>query len=130
MHQHPRHAVSRSGGMPVRAWLQPVLIALVIVSVFIGCYIGFRRDPQPHGLPIAVSGSRLPEQVQHGLGDAVDVHTVDTPADARLALDRHDVVGALSRSHAGAVLPLDVAGADGALGPQWHPAHCCDGFGA
>ncbi|MFS4096877.1 hypothetical protein [Streptomyces sp. AF1A] len=113
MHQHPHHAAERSGGVPVRVWLQPVLVCLVIVSAFIACYVGLQRDPQPHRLPIAVSGSRLPGQVQRALGDAVDVRLAATSADARLALERHDVVAALSRSRGGATLQLDVAGANG-----------------
>jgi hypothetical protein len=89
------------------------VIALVIVSAFISCYVGLQRDPQPHRLPIAVSGSGLPDRIQRALGDAVDVRPAVTSADARLALERHDVVAAVSRPHGGATLRLDVAGANG-----------------
>lgn len=113
MHPNPHEAAHRRSAVPVRAWLQPVLIALVIVSAFISCYIGVQRNPQPHRLPISVSGSHLPHQVQQALGDAVDVRPAASSGDARLALERHDVVAALSSAHHGDELRLDVAGANG-----------------
>ncbi|MFD4721381.1 hypothetical protein ACFWOY_26135 [Streptomyces sp. NPDC058423] len=97
---------------PVRAWLQPAVIALVVVAAFIGCYVGLQRDPRPHQVPIAVSGQALSVEVGHALGDSVEVHPAADAAAARQALERHDVSAALSTTEDGR-LHLQVAGADG-----------------
>lgn len=110
---NPHKAVHRKDGIPVRSWLQPALIALIIVSAFISCYVGLQRSPQPHRLPIAVSSRNLPAQIGQALGDAVEVHPAATAGDARTALERHDVVAALSPARGGDALHLDVAGANG-----------------
>ncbi|MFF3561248.1 hypothetical protein ACFYXS_14525 [Streptomyces sp. NPDC002574] len=113
MHPNPHEAAHRRSPVPVRTWLQPALIGLVIVSAFISCYIGVQRDPQPHRLPISVSGHLLSDELQQALGDSVDVRPAASTADARLALERHDVVAALSATDHGEKLRLEVAGANG-----------------
>ncbi|MEV7690368.1 hypothetical protein [Streptomyces bungoensis] len=97
---------------PVKAWLQPALISLVVVAAFIACYVGLQRDPQPHQVPIAVTGASLPGEIQQALGDAVDVHPAADAATAHLALERHDVVAALGTAAPGH-LKLEIAGAAG-----------------
>jgi hypothetical protein len=97
----------------VKAWLQPALISLVVVAAFIACYVGLQRDPQPHQVPIAVTGSSLPDEIQQALGDAVEVHPAADAGTARRALERHDVVAALGTAAPGH-LKLEVAGAAGA----------------
>jgi hypothetical protein len=97
---------------PVKAWLQPTVIALIVVAAFIGCYVGLQRDPQPHEIPIAVTGSNLPGQIRHALGDTVDVQPASGAEAARHALERHDVVAALSADGPDQ-LRLEVAGAAG-----------------
>lgn len=102
-----------TGGLPpVRAWLQPTLIALIVVAAFLGCYIGLQRDPQPHQVPIAVTGPELPGQIRQALGDGVEVHPAADAAAARHALERHEVVATLSTDGPGR-LRLQIAGADG-----------------
>ncbi|MFG2057637.1 hypothetical protein ACGFI9_26805 [Micromonospora sp. NPDC048930] len=107
----PRRAPG--GRPPTRAWLQPTLTALIIVAAFIGCYVGLQRDPQPHQVPMAVTGPDLPSQVRQALGDSVEVRPAADPAAARRALEHHDVVAALSTDGSGQ-LRLQIAGADGA----------------
>ncbi|WP_344573117.1 hypothetical protein [Streptomyces lunalinharesii] len=97
---------------PVRAWLQPSLIALVVVAAFIGCYVGIARAAKPHRLPIAVVDSRLSAQIQQALGDSVAVHTEPDAAAADHALRHRDVVAVLTPLGADA-LHLEVAGANG-----------------
>ncbi|MFJ6946444.1 hypothetical protein ACISU4_17635 [Streptomyces wuyuanensis] len=101
-----------AGRPPVRAWLQPAVIALVVVAAFIGCYVGLQRDPQPHQVPIAVSGQALASEVGRAMGDSIEVHPVADAAAGRQALERHDVSAALSTAGDGR-LHLDLAGADG-----------------
>lgn len=108
-HQAPHHRRR----IPVRAWLQPFLIGLIIVSAFVSCYIGLSRDPQPHRIPVAVTGPQLATKVQHGLGDSIDVRRVDSAGEARDALRHRDVVAALDTEHRGKALKLDVASANG-----------------
>ncbi|MEV5802326.1 hypothetical protein [Streptomyces collinus] len=98
---------------PVKAWLQPALVSLVVVAAFIACYVGLQRAPQPHQVPIAVTGSSLPGEIQQVLGDAVEVHPAADAATAHLALERHDVVAALGTAAPGH-LKLEIAGAAGA----------------
>ncbi|MFC9075983.1 hypothetical protein ACFTY7_02850 [Streptomyces sp. NPDC057062] len=98
---------------PVRVWLQPFLIGLVIVSAFVSCYIGLQRDPQPHRLPVAVAGPGLASQVQAALGDAIDVRPTDSTDQARDAVRHRDVVAALGAERHGKDLSLDVASANG-----------------
>lgn len=98
---------------PVRSWLQPTLIALVVVAAFIGCYVGLQRDPQPHQVPIAVTTPDLPGEIHQALGDSVDIHPAADTGAARDALERHDVVAALSTDGPDG-LRLEIAGADGA----------------
>lgn len=100
------------GRTPVGVWLQPALIALVLASAFIACYIGLQRDPTPHHLPVAVLGSHLSEQVQNALGDAVATQPSGSAAAAHTALEDRDVVAVLTQEAPGR-LALHVAGANG-----------------
>ncbi|WP_351231598.1 hypothetical protein [Streptomyces sp. NPDC002133] len=103
------HAARRP---PVRAWLQPTVIALVVVAAFIACYVGLQRDPRPHQVPIAVTGPELPGEIRQALGEAVEVHPATDAEAARHALEHHDVVAALSTDGPGR-LHLEIAGAAG-----------------
>ncbi|MFC9910873.1 hypothetical protein [Streptomyces sp. NPDC127197] len=107
----PHNAARRQP--PVRSWLQPTLIALVVVAAFIGCYVGLQRDPQPHQVPIAVTAPDLPGEIHQALGDSVDIHPAADTGAARDALERHDVVATLSTDGPDG-LRLEIAGADGA----------------
>ncbi|GEC03549.1 hypothetical protein SSP24_12040 [Streptomyces spinoverrucosus] len=97
---------------PVRSWLQPTLIALIVVAAFIGLYVGLQRDPQPHQVPIAVTAPDLPGDVRQALGDSVEVHPAADAAAARHAVERGDVTAALSADGPDR-LRLEIAGADG-----------------
>lgn len=108
----PPQAAAPAQRPPVRAWLQPILIALVVVSAFISCYVGLSRAPQPHGIPVAVVGDRLATQIQEALGDSIDVRTAPSVAAADRALKHRDVAGVLVPRGAGD-LSLEVAGANG-----------------
>ncbi|MFI6359789.1 hypothetical protein ACIBJF_46145 [Streptomyces sp. NPDC050743] len=98
---------------PVKVWLQPALIALIVVAAFISCYIGLQRNPQPHHIPIAVTAPGLPGQIHQALGDSVEVRPATGAEAARRALEHRDVVAALSSDGRGGLL-LEVAGANGA----------------
>lgn len=98
---------------PVRAWLQPALIALVVVAAFVGCYIGLQRDPQPHQVPLAVTGPDLQGRIGEALGERIEVHPVADAAAARQAVEHRDVVAGLSADGTGG-LRLEIAGATGA----------------
>ncbi|MFE0509093.1 hypothetical protein [Streptomyces sp. NPDC058964] len=97
---------------PVRAWLQPALIALIVVAAFVTCYIGLQRDPQPHHVPVAVTAPDLPGEMREALGDAVDVRPAADAEAAHRALEHHDVVAALSADGPHR-LRLEIAGANG-----------------
>ncbi|MGW1711081.1 hypothetical protein ACWCP8_37920 [Streptomyces sp. NPDC002206] len=98
--------------MPTRAWLQPAIIALVVASAFISCYIGLQRDAQPHRVPIGVTDSTLSGGIARALGSSIDVRQCpDAPAALR-ALEHRDVVAVLS-PQGGCGLELRVVGANG-----------------
>lgn len=97
---------------PVRAWLQPALIGLVVVSAFISCYVGLQRDPKPHRLPVAVVGNELSGQLQRALGESIDVHPAPNAATADHDLEHRDVVAVLT-AQGSSGLSLHVAGANG-----------------
>ncbi|MEV7811291.1 hypothetical protein AB0P05_11195 [Streptomyces flaveolus] len=97
---------------PVKAWLQPALIALIVVAAFVSCYVGLQRDPQPHHVPLAVAGTDLPGEIHRALGDSVEVLPAADAGAAHRALEHHDVVAALSTGGPGE-LRLEVAGANG-----------------
>ncbi|MEU7628614.1 hypothetical protein AB0C34_01325 [Nocardia sp. NPDC049220] len=97
----------------MRAWLQPVIIGLFVVSAFVACYGGLQRNPQPHGVPLAVTGQQLATEVRQTLGDRVDVHEAAGPASAHRAVLHRDVVAALGPTDDDGGLRLDVAGANG-----------------
>ncbi|MGX5185459.1 hypothetical protein ACWKT5_22215 [Streptomyces avermitilis] len=98
--------------VPVRAWLQPAIVGLVVVSAFVACYVGLQRNPEPHGVPLAVTGQQLATEVRQTLGDRVDVHRTADAASARRAVLHRDAVAALGPNGGGG-LRLDVAGANG-----------------
>ena len=100
------------GPTPLGVWLQPALVALVLASAFIACYIGLQRDPTPHRMPVAVLGSNLSEQVQNALGDTVATRPSGSAAAAHTALEDRDVVAVLAQDAPGR-LALHVAGANG-----------------
>lgn len=108
---HRKHAVRPRP--PVRAWLQPAVIALIVATAFIGCYVGFQRNPEPHQIPVAVTGVNLPVRVTEALGEGVEVHPVADITTARDMVKQRDVVAALTTAGKGK-LRLEVAGADGA----------------
>jgi hypothetical protein len=97
---------------PVRAWLQPSLIGLIVVSAFISCYVGLARAPKPHHLPVAVVGSHLSTQIQHALGDSIDIRPEPDTVAADHALKHRDVVAVVTKRGRGG-LSLRVAGANG-----------------
>lgn len=99
--------------VPTRAWLQPALIGLVILAAFIGAYVGLQRNPQPHEIPIAVTGERLARETGEALGPSVRIVRTATPAAARQALESREAVASLTRNPGAGVLHLDVAGANG-----------------
>ncbi|MDH6465664.1 hypothetical protein M2302_005866 [Micromonospora sp. A200] len=96
----------------MRAWLQPAIIGLIVVSAFVGLYVGLQRNPEPHGVPLAVTGQQLATEVQQTLGDRVDVHQAADAASGRRAVLHRDAVAALGPDGAGG-LRLDVAAANG-----------------
>jgi len=96
----------------IRAWLQPPLIALVIVAAFISCYVGLARAAKPHQLPVAVVGNQLSSQVQVALGDSIAVHPETDIAAADHALKHRDVIAVLTMQGTHN-LSLTVAGANG-----------------
>nr|WP_168514725.1 hypothetical protein [Streptomyces sp. S1D4-11]QIZ00280.1 hypothetical protein HEP87_48760 [Streptomyces sp. S1D4-11] len=98
--------------VPVRAWLQPAIIGLVVVSAFVACYVGLQRNPEPHGVPLAVTGRQLATEVRQTLGDRVDVRQAADAASARRAVLHRDAVAALGPNGEGG-LRLEVAGANG-----------------
>ncbi|MFI1364472.1 hypothetical protein [Streptomyces griseochromogenes] len=98
---------------PVRLWLQPTVIALVVVAAFVGCYVGLQRNPQPHRVPVAVTGHKLSGEIRQALGDSVDVHPVVDAATGRDELERRDVVAALGGRADSDRLRLEVGGANG-----------------
>jgi hypothetical protein len=98
--------------VPVRAWLQPSIVGLVVVSAFLACYVGLQRHPEPHGVPVAVTGDQLATEVRQTLGDRVDVHPAADAASAHRAVLSRDAVAALV-PHGDDGLRLDVAGANG-----------------
>lgn len=106
-------ATSSATAPPVRLWLQPTVIALVVVAAFIGCYVGLQRNPQPHRVPVAVAGQELSGEVSQVLGDSVDVHPVADAARGRAEVERRDVVAAISGRAASDRLRLEVGGANG-----------------
>ncbi|WP_030177152.1 hypothetical protein [Streptomyces sp. NRRL S-813] len=108
--QKPHLAVHRRP--PVKAWLQPTLIALIVVAAFITCYVGLQRNPLPHHIPIAVTAPDLPGEIRQALGGSVEVHAAADVDAAHRALEHRDVVAALSSDGPGR-LSLELAGANG-----------------
>ena len=107
----PTHAAPPARS-PVRAWLQPSLVALILVAAFISCYVGLARAAKPHQLPIAVVGDQLSTQIQQALGDSIAVHPEPSAAAADHALRHRDVIAVLTSGEANN-LTLEVAGANG-----------------
>ncbi|OII25172.1 hypothetical protein BIV01_12575 [Curtobacterium sp. MCBA15_013] len=59
-----------------RAWIAPLVTALVIGMAFVAVYVGLQRDPEPDRIPVAVVGATLQHDVATGLGDRVAVTEV------------------------------------------------------
>ncbi|WP_157773111.1 hypothetical protein [Rhodococcoides fascians] len=97
---------------PVRAWLQPLIIASLIAVAFIGMYVGLQREPVPHDIPIAVVGTELADGLADALGSAVSVQSVPDIESGKALLDRGDIVAMVSSASPTAI-DLDVAGANG-----------------
>ncbi|WP_235579048.1 hypothetical protein [Rhodococcus sp. Leaf225] len=97
---------------PVRAWLQPLVIAGLIAAAFIGMYVGLQRDPTPRSVPVAAVGTELAESLSQALGDSVDVRAVPDSEAGTALLTGRDVVAVLSLTSP-SVFDLDVAGANG-----------------
>ncbi|WP_406387485.1 hypothetical protein [Streptomyces sp. NBC_00887] len=106
-------ATAERSRVPTKAWLQPALIGLAILAGFIGAYIGLQRNPQPHELPIAVTGEQLAHEVGDALGTSAHIVHTATPAAARQALESRDVVASLTQNPGAGALHLEVAGANG-----------------
>jgi hypothetical protein len=112
--QHSKHTKGRApdGVRPSPwLWLQPIVVSLVIALAFVGLYLGFARDPVPHGVPVAVVGRGLTAQASSALGSAVQVREVADQAGGDRLLRNADVLGVLIPE--GRTLHLDVAGASG-----------------
>ena len=108
----PAAAPTETRRPPVRAWLQPLVVAAIIAAAFIGMYVGLSRDPSPHQIPVTVVGADLGGRLGEALGDAVDVRIVrDRAAGRDLVADR-DAVAVVSQT-APSTITLEVAGANG-----------------
>lgn len=102
-----------AGRLPLGIWLQPILIALIVVSAFIGCCVGLQRDPHPHQVPIAVTAPHhLPAKMRQALGDSIEVQPAIDAESVREAVEHGDAAAALSADGRGR-LHLEIAGADG-----------------
>lgn len=95
-----------------RAWIAPTVTALVIGMAFVAIYVGLQRDPEPDGIPIAVVGESLQQQVMTGLGDRVAVSDVDSLSAGRSLVENGSTVGVLAVDGAGSV-QLEYASAAG-----------------
>ncbi|MGW7238124.1 hypothetical protein [Streptomyces sp. NPDC054804] len=71
------------------------------------------RDPQPHRIPVAVTGPQLANKLQNALGDSIETRHADSVTEARDALRHHDVVAVVGAGPHGKDLKLDVASANG-----------------
>ncbi|MFI8873386.1 hypothetical protein [Streptomyces sp. NPDC055243] len=98
----PAHKAS-AGPAPASGPLRHVLLHLLtplLMCLGMGlAYMGAFVTPEPHDLPIAVVGSgeqtqALAQTVKDKAGDALDVRTVDSRADAVDALKSLDISGA------------------------------------
>ncbi|SEG56428.1 hypothetical protein SAMN05216223_106276 [Actinacidiphila yanglinensis] len=111
---HP-FAASRPVGRV--AVLRPVVVGLAVAAAFVTVFLAALHHPQPHGLPIAVTGPRpAVTAVEQGLdrqqpGGFRFTHYAD-PAAAVTAVQHRDIYGALDLSHPGAA-HITLAGANG-----------------
>jgi hypothetical protein len=119
---HHAHAVRRhpfSASRPVGrvAVLRPVAVGLAVAAAFVTVFLAALHHPQPHGLPIAVTGPRpAVTSVEQGLdrqqpGAFRFAHYAD-PAAAATAVRRRDIYGALDLTRPGAA-HITLAGANG-----------------
>lgn len=94
-----------------RWWWQPLGVSLLLVLMFVGLYVGFQRNPEPHGVPVAAAGTELAGRLAAGTGQALDVRPVADRATGDALLRSGDAVAALTAVPGR--LQLDVAGASG-----------------
>ena len=110
-------AEKRAKAEKIGRYVAMFLMPLMMVSMLVGGYLAAMHAPEPHDLPIAVTGSvQQAERLVYGLEstvpDAVDVRIVESADEARqLVLDR-EVSGAVSFS--GDAATVYTAGAAGA----------------
>jgi hypothetical protein len=74
-----------------RAALRPVLIGVVLVTLFAFFFVYPTHDPEPNGLPVAVV-----DGVDIQLGDGFEVVRVDDEAEAREAILDREAYGAFA----------------------------------
>lgn len=96
----------------VRVLLTQLVLAAVVGLTFLACYAGLQRDPQPHQLPVAVSGDHTAAIARQLLGDRITVRVVASAGDARAAVADHDEIAGLAVD-GNQLLTVYVAGANG-----------------
>jgi hypothetical protein len=113
-------AVRRPGRVSPAA-LRPVVTHL-LVPVLLGvgmalAYLGGFHQPSPHHLQVGVVGSSaqhqlLAQQLQDHLGDAIDVRTVPSEAQARELLEHRELAGAFVPGRQAAALLIASGASD------------------
>ena len=110
-------ALKRAKAEKIGRYVAMFLMPLIMVSMLVGGYLAAMHAPEPHNMPIAVSGSaqdaqRFADALEGAEAGAVDVRVVDTADDARqLVLDR-EVSGAVALENGtGTVFTAGGAGA-------------------
>jgi hypothetical protein len=97
---HAAPAAAQTASSPaLRHAITHLLIPILLGTGMALAYLGGFHGPSPHGLKIDMVGSTpqvqvLAQTVKNTLGDAVDIQTVRTEADARDLLRRQEIVGA------------------------------------
>lgn len=116
-HRHPHHPFSASRPVGRTAVLRPLLVGLAVAAAFVTVFLAALHHPEPHGLPISVTGPRptttsVERQLEHDQpGGFRFVHYSD-PAAAATAVRHRDIYGALDLTRPGAA-HLTLAGANG-----------------
>ncbi|MFG1919669.1 hypothetical protein [Micromonospora sp. NPDC048898] len=100
-----------------RMLLAPVVIGLFLVIAFAGLMIPALRDPVPHDVPLGVVGpppavAQISQRLEERVPGAFEVETFSSVEQARDALRRQDVLGAIVLAQSGPPSLL-VAGAAG-----------------
>jgi hypothetical protein len=105
--------VRLSGGRLVGMLGSQVVVGALVAAAFVGLYVGLQRDPQPHGLPVAVVGAELADAAADAWEEkAAVVEAADADA-ARQLLEDHRAVAAVVPGGDARGLDLLVAGASG-----------------